>query len=104
MKKMGIVMTMFLAFVSCAAVYAGEQSILDKVKKAGVVNIGTGTTVPPMNYLDEKLRPLIKEQSGRSGHCAEIFEKYCTVCSSLKKGLDVRVSVDWRTSTEQEKA
>jgi polar amino acid transport system substrate-binding protein len=28
-------------------------SILNEVKKRGVIRIGTGTTVPPMNYIDE---------------------------------------------------
>jgi len=31
-----------------------KESILDKVQKTGVIRIGTGTTVPPMNYYDEK--------------------------------------------------
>lgn len=30
------------------------ESILDRVKNEGVVRIGTGTTVPPMNYINEK--------------------------------------------------
>jgi len=32
---------------------AGAESTLDEVKKRGVVRIGSGTTVPPMNYIDE---------------------------------------------------
>ena len=51
---MGIVIIAFLAFVSHTAVFAGDESILDKVKKAGVVRIGSGTTTPPLNYLDEQ--------------------------------------------------
>ncbi len=54
MKRIGLAIIVFVAFVSHAQVYAGQDGILDKVKKAGVVNIGTGTTAPPMNYLDEK--------------------------------------------------
>jgi polar amino acid transport system substrate-binding protein len=30
------------------------QSILDKVKQAGVVRVGTGTDTPPMNYIDDQ--------------------------------------------------
>src|SRR5579862_1925449 len=44
-----------IAFVFQTAVRAASDvSILDKVIKAGVVRIGTGTTTPPMNYLDDK--------------------------------------------------
>lgn len=43
-----------LIFASVTIAAGGEMSILDKVKKAGVVKVGTGTTVPPMNYLDGK--------------------------------------------------
>ena len=32
---------------------ASAESILDKVKQAGVVRIGTGNDTPPMNYLDD---------------------------------------------------
>ncbi len=32
---------------------ADAASTLDEVKKRGVVRIGSGTTVPPMNYIDE---------------------------------------------------
>ena len=32
---------------------ASAQTILDKVKQAGVVRIGTGNDTPPMNYLDD---------------------------------------------------
>ena len=43
------------AFLISAAVAgtACAQSILDKVKQAGVVRIGTGNDTPPMNYLDD---------------------------------------------------
>jgi polar amino acid transport system substrate-binding protein len=36
-----------------AAGPAAAQSILDRVKQAGVVRIGTGNDTPPMNYLDD---------------------------------------------------
>ncbi len=40
------------AFALCNA--ASAQSIVDKVKQAGVVRIGTGNDTPPMNYLDNE--------------------------------------------------
>ena len=53
--------------------------------------------LPRIDHVDVKLRPSIAEQSGRTDQCAKVFEKYCTVCSSLRDGIDVRVSVDWQT-------
>ena len=40
-----------LSFISPVS---AEESILDKVKQAGVVKIGSGNTTPPLNYVDEK--------------------------------------------------
>lgn len=44
-----------LALAAAGAAGAAE-SILDKVKQAGVVRIGTGNDTPPMNYLDDQGR------------------------------------------------
>jgi organic hydroperoxide reductase OsmC/OhrA len=53
--------------------------------------------LPRIDRVDVRLRPMVKDQSGRAEQCAKIFEKHCTVCSSLRKALDIRVSVDWQT-------
>lgn len=50
--------TWFAAVLAiCTAIGAvntvSAQTILDKVKQAGVVRIGTGNDTPPMNYLDD---------------------------------------------------
>lgn len=41
-----------LVISTAVATTASAQSIADKVKKSGVVRIGTGNDTPPMNYLD----------------------------------------------------
>lgn len=55
MKRLGfaVAAVLFLA-VSFVSFALAEESILDKVKKAGVVQIGSGNTTPPLNYVDEK--------------------------------------------------
>jgi len=53
MKRTSFGLLVFLILAGLVPASPGAESILDRVKKAGVVNIGTGTTVPPMNYLDE---------------------------------------------------
>lgn len=45
-----LLMLIIPLFVSCNS---QKQSILDRVLEAGVVKVGSNTTVPPMNYIDE---------------------------------------------------
>ncbi len=45
-----VVLLYMVSFVSAAT---AAKSILDEVKKRGVVRIGSGTTVPPVNYIDK---------------------------------------------------
>lgn len=55
MKK-SIVCLIFLVIISVLLTACGtekQESILDKVLERGVVNIGSGNNVPPMNYIDE---------------------------------------------------
>jgi polar amino acid transport system substrate-binding protein len=42
-----------LILSAALATTVSAQSIVDKVKQAGVVRIGTGNDTPPMNYLDD---------------------------------------------------
>ncbi|RJQ23233.1 MAG: amino acid ABC transporter substrate-binding protein [Nitrospiraceae bacterium] len=43
-----------LFFLLSLVSYASAESILDNVKKEGIVRIGTANTNPPLNYLDEQ--------------------------------------------------
>ncbi len=54
MKKTSILILTLILLMSFVSSAVAAESILDKVKKAGVVKIGTGTTVPPVNYIDAK--------------------------------------------------
>ncbi|HKK04801.1 MAG TPA: OsmC family protein [Gammaproteobacteria bacterium] len=42
------------------------------------------------------LQPTISPDGNRHGRCADIFENYCTVSSSIKRGIAVNVDVDWQ--------
>ncbi len=42
-----------MLFLFSASGFAEAESILDQVRKRGVVRIGSGTTVPPLNYIDK---------------------------------------------------
>jgi polar amino acid transport system substrate-binding protein len=52
MKKVNLMcMSIIISIIFCGSAIAA--STLDEVKERGVVRIGSGTTVPPMNYIDE---------------------------------------------------
>lgn len=53
MRKVSILTLTLMLLMSFATSAVAAKSTLDKVKKAGVVRIGSGTTVPPMNYIDK---------------------------------------------------
>ncbi len=48
-----VVLVVMLFMVSLVSSAVAAKSILDTVKKRGVVRIGSGTTVPPVNYIDK---------------------------------------------------
>lgn len=51
--------------------------------------------LPRIDHVDVTIRPRLNEEHPRMNRCAEVFEKYCTVTSSVKKGIEVRVRVEW---------
>lgn len=52
--------------------------------------------LPRIDHVDVVLRPTLAEPAGRTRRCEEVFEKHCTVTSSVRDGVDVRVRVDWQ--------
>jgi hypothetical protein len=36
--------------------------------------------------------------------CEDVFQNHCTVTSSVKRGIDVQVKVDWKIDSEQNKS
>jgi len=59
-----------------------------------------GDGLPRIDHVDVVLRPTLSERSGRTRRCAEVFEQHCTVTSSVRDGIDVRVRVDWQFADE----
>ena len=51
--------------------------------------------LPRIDHVDVVLKPLVVGESGRTRRCEEVFERHCTVTSSVRTGIDVRVEVDW---------
>ena len=62
-----------------------------------VVHLGA-MGLPRIARIEVVLRPRVHDTGRPAQRCAEVFEKHCTVTSSVKQGIDVRVRVDWRSS------
>jgi uncharacterized OsmC-like protein len=55
---------------------------------------------PRIDHVDVTVRPRLDERQSRMNRCAEIFQNHCTVTSSVKRGIDVRVHVEWQIESE----
>jgi organic hydroperoxide reductase OsmC/OhrA len=52
--------------------------------------------LPRVHHIDVVIRPLLGAPSPRVTRCEEVFERHCTVTSSVRQGIDVAVQVQWR--------
>ena len=55
---------------------------------------------PRIDHVDVNVRPRLTAQHPRMNRCAAVFEDHCTVTSSVKQGVDVRVHVEWEIEGE----
>lgn len=58
---------------------------------------------PRIDHVDVTIRPHLSDASPLMKRCADVFENHCTVTQSVRKGIDVRVNVDYliENRTEQ---
>jgi organic hydroperoxide reductase OsmC/OhrA len=56
--------------------------------------------LPRIHHVDVVLRPVLREAATRTRRCEEVFERHCTVTSSVRQGVDIRVRVDWALSND----
>ncbi|MEN3304422.1 MAG: hypothetical protein V7603_624 [Micromonosporaceae bacterium] len=57
--------------------------------------------LPRIHHIDVVLRPVLREAATRTRRCEEVFERHCTVTSSVRQGVDVRVRVDWEYANDE---
>jgi uncharacterized OsmC-like protein len=58
--------------------------------------------LPRIDHVDVLLKPVVLGDATRTRRCEEVFERHCTVTSSVRTGIDVRVEVDWTVASEEE--
>ena len=60
--------------------------------------------LPRIDHVDVVIRPRLAEANPRMKRCEDIFQNHCTVTSSVKRGIDVRVRVDWDIAGQSDAA
>jgi organic hydroperoxide reductase OsmC/OhrA len=60
--------------------------------------------LPRIDHVDVTIRPRIAERSPRADRCADVFQNHCTVTQSVKRGIDVRVQVEFEPGAQIEPA
>jgi uncharacterized OsmC-like protein len=57
---------------------------------------------PRIDHVDVTIRPRLTESSPRMQRCADVFENHCTVTQSVRRGVDVRVQVEYQIDVPSE--
>ena len=69
--------------------------LVDFKAEADITVIENAEGLPRINLIEVTLFPTLAEPHARAARCEDIFQRYCTVSASVKRGIDVRVLVDW---------
>lgn len=98
------------ALLGAAVGHCLSASLLESLRHAHVAVSDCTTEVtavvrpnaaglPRIDHVDVVLRPVIDGDTARTRRCEDVFERHCTVTSSVRAGIDVRVRVDWAVAT-----
>lgn len=101
------------ALLGAAVGHCLSASLLEALKRSHVEVQGFETEVasvvapnsdglPRIDHVDVIIRPLLAAPSPRTRRCEEVFERHCTVTSSVRQGVDVRARVEWRYGASPE--
>ncbi len=50
---------------------------------------------PRIDHVEVTIRPQVKGPSKRLTRCEDVYKNYCTVTSSVERGIAVEVKIDW---------
>jgi uncharacterized OsmC-like protein len=51
--------------------------------------------LPRIKQINVSIRPVVDKESGNIKRCIDVFEKYCTVCQSIRPAIAVHVEVPY---------
>jgi organic hydroperoxide reductase OsmC/OhrA len=78
--------------------------VLECETDAVAVVIPNENGLPRIDHVEVRIHPRIAEHSPRADRCADIFQNHCTVTQSVKRGIDVRVQVEFEPSASSRSA
>jgi organic hydroperoxide reductase OsmC/OhrA len=95
------------ALLGSALGHCLSAALLEMLRKSGVEVLGNETDavvvvrpneagLPRIDHVDITIRPQIAELTPAVQGCEDNFGCHCTVTCSVRKGIDVRVNVDWQ--------
>lgn len=95
------------ALLGAAIGHCLSASLLETLKKARITVEDLQADVvahvkpnkdglPRIDRVEVRIIPTVSGDTARSRRCEEVFQQYCTVCSSVKDGFSVDVNVDWQ--------
>lgn len=99
------------ALLAAAVGHCLSASLVEMLRRSHVEVLGCRTEaiavvapnnegLPRIRRVEVTVTPDIGAPSPRTARCEELFEKYCTVTSSVREGVEVQVVVRW-PSTER---
>jgi organic hydroperoxide reductase OsmC/OhrA len=99
---LGSAVTHCLSASLLEALHHAHVEVLDFEAEAVAVVIPNDEGNPRIDHINVTLRPRLSRSNPRMDRCAAVFENYCTVTSSVKRGVDVRVGVEWQIEQTDE--
>lgn len=98
------------AMLGAALGHCLSASLVELLRRAHVELSGCGTEavavvapndegLPRIKRVDVTISPRVADGASRTERCEELFQRYCTVTSSVKEGIDVNVRVRWEALT-----
>ncbi|WP_157264174.1 OsmC family protein [Azohydromonas aeria] len=92
------------AMLAMAVGHCLSASLVETLRHAGIHVQGLSTEaiavvalneegLPRISRIDVTIRPVVDKESGNIKRCVDVFERYCTVCQSIRPAIPVHVEV-----------
>lgn len=94
------------AMLATAVGHCLSASLVETLRHAGI-HVTSLTTeaiavvapneegLPRIKQINVTIRPVVPKESGNIKRCIDVFEKYCTVCQSIRTAIPVHVDVPY---------
>lgn len=94
------------AMLAMAVGHCLSASLVETLRHAGIRILSLTTHavsvvapnadgLPRIKQIDVTIVPVFESESGNIRRCIDVFEKYCTVCQSIRPAIDVHVQVPY---------